>query len=740
MLAGSAFLPGLTPDSTSVATPLQNAALYVSLYVVALGTGGIKPNVSAFGADQFDELDPRDRKEKKSFFNWFYFSINVGSLLAVTGIVWIQENVSWAIGFVIPAIAMAVAVVTFIAGSPRYRHVKPSESPISRVYRVTIAAWRENRRMKRAGALVSADGSSAEPLIPSEDGHTAMHRTPSLPWLDSATQVRARGGVQQFTTRQVEEVKLVYRMLPIFFATILYWTIYMQMSSFLWFKAQRWTEKSGAMFAAAIVERKRLALYHQDKMIDEDEGIVDMSVWYQIPQYLLIGMSEIFASIGQMEFFYDQAPDVMRSCSMALQLLSVCIGSYLSGALVFGIQAITSSLDPRGYGWLPKNLNKGRLDLFLITLGMLMLLNLLHFMWVAAGYEYKAMSTSGGLHQGLDQDLRDPLAPLWTTWIFHQNSSLEQVVEISTLLFQLYKDEIANQSRPAENVPPRPDPPTNRQENVQEANRMDVVRHSRPLPGVLGVPIHVIGMSFGMIAKLLGVAGNILSMIGRRILPRRIQRMLGGLRRALLPRVGPADPTAAAADFIQGFSAAYGERCPRWQISSWEVAAQKAQADGSFLFVYLHSPRHQDTATFCRNTLCSPAFVDYLNSTFVSWGGNIRSPDAFRLASSLRVSKYPYCALLAFSGARTRLITFAEGNVRPEALAELLQAALVEHNGILWEERLIHEQRSHDRRLREEQDAEYQRSLEADRAKELERQRQEEELRRIEMNDWRRKE
>lgn len=40
---------------------------------------------------------------------------------------------------------------------------------------------------------------------------------------------------------------------------------------------------------------------------------------------------QVFTSIGQLELFYDQAPDVMRSCSMALQLLSVCIGSYLSG-------------------------------------------------------------------------------------------------------------------------------------------------------------------------------------------------------------------------------------------------------------------------------------------------------------------------------------------------------------------------------------------------------------------------
>ena len=46
---------------------------------------------------------------------------------------------------------------------------------------------------------------------------------------------------------------------------------------------------------------------------------------------------QIMASIGQMEFFYSQSPDVMRSCCMALQLLSVAIGSYLSGALVSGL-------------------------------------------------------------------------------------------------------------------------------------------------------------------------------------------------------------------------------------------------------------------------------------------------------------------------------------------------------------------------------------------------------------------
>ena len=75
--------------------------------------------------------------------------------------------------------------------------------------------------------------------------------------------------------------------------------------------------------------------------------------------------AQVLASIGQLEFFYDQAPDVMRSCSMALQLLSVCIGSYLSGALVAAISSATYRL---GADWLPQDLNYGRLDLFFLLL------------------------------------------------------------------------------------------------------------------------------------------------------------------------------------------------------------------------------------------------------------------------------------------------------------------------------------------------------------------------------------
>ena len=92
--------------------------------------GGIKPNVSAFGADQFDESDPDDKAEKQSFFNYFYLAINIGSLVACTAIVWVQDSVSWTLGFALPAMAMACAVGLFLAGSVSlfYLHHHPFTS------------------------------------------------------------------------------------------------------------------------------------------------------------------------------------------------------------------------------------------------------------------------------------------------------------------------------------------------------------------------------------------------------------------------------------------------------------------------------------------------------------------------------------------------------------------------------------------------------------------------------------
>lgn len=142
----TASIKGLKPwcdKSGCQATSSQRAACFVALYMIALGTGGIKPCVSSFGADQFDETDETERKKKSSFFNWFYLSINIGALIASTVLVWIQMTVGWNWGFGIPAVAMAIAVVFFFFGSKLYRLQKPGGSPLTRIIQVIVASIRK---------------------------------------------------------------------------------------------------------------------------------------------------------------------------------------------------------------------------------------------------------------------------------------------------------------------------------------------------------------------------------------------------------------------------------------------------------------------------------------------------------------------------------------------------------------------------------------------------------------------
>lgn len=148
LLTFSATIPGIKPACDANGchpTSAETAACFVGLYLIALGTGGIKPCVSSFGADQFDDNDETERLRKSSFFNWFYFSINIGSLIASSALVWIQTNVGWGWGFGVPAVAMMIAIIFFFIGSRWYRLQRPGGSTITRICQVIVAACRKSR-------------------------------------------------------------------------------------------------------------------------------------------------------------------------------------------------------------------------------------------------------------------------------------------------------------------------------------------------------------------------------------------------------------------------------------------------------------------------------------------------------------------------------------------------------------------------------------------------------------------
>lgn len=129
------------PKATSQAL----AVFYSALYILAIGTGGTKPNISTIGADQFDDFDPREKAQKLSFFNWWMFSIFIGFLFGNTFLVYIQDNVGWGLGYGIPTAGLAVAITVFLIGTPFYRHKKPNGSSFKRMARVIVAAIRKSR-------------------------------------------------------------------------------------------------------------------------------------------------------------------------------------------------------------------------------------------------------------------------------------------------------------------------------------------------------------------------------------------------------------------------------------------------------------------------------------------------------------------------------------------------------------------------------------------------------------------
>lgn len=147
----SATLPNLRPPQCKdnqvcqVADSGQLAILYVSLLLTAIGSGGIRPCVVAFGADQFDEMDPKQKTKTWKFFNWYYFCMGASMLVAVTVVVYIQDNVGWGWGLGVPAVAMALSIIAFVFGYPLYRNMDPSGSPFTRLVQVCVAAFRKRK-------------------------------------------------------------------------------------------------------------------------------------------------------------------------------------------------------------------------------------------------------------------------------------------------------------------------------------------------------------------------------------------------------------------------------------------------------------------------------------------------------------------------------------------------------------------------------------------------------------------
>lgn len=130
-----------------------------------------------------------------------------------------------------------------------------------------------------------------------------------------------------------------------------------------------------AMVVAALVEKHRRETAIQQK--------TNISAFWLVPQFFLVGAGEAFAYVGQLEFFIREAPERMKSMSTGLFLSTLAMGFFVSSLLVSLVDKATNST------WLRSNLNRGRLDNFYWMLAVLGVLNFLAFLVFAMRHQYK---------------------------------------------------------------------------------------------------------------------------------------------------------------------------------------------------------------------------------------------------------------------------------------------------------------------------------------------------------------
>lgn len=153
-------------------TKLDTILLYISIYQIALGNGAYQPTITTFGADQFDEEEMKEKKSKTAFYGYFFVANNLGSLVSVTLLAYIEDKGKWVIALWISTGAALIGLILFAIGTLRFRHFVPSGNPIASVCQVIVASIK-NRHVKipqRVEDLYEVDGTHS-----SNGGRKLLH-------------------------------------------------------------------------------------------------------------------------------------------------------------------------------------------------------------------------------------------------------------------------------------------------------------------------------------------------------------------------------------------------------------------------------------------------------------------------------------------------------------------------------------------------------------------------------------
>ncbi|GAA5864704.1 hypothetical protein JCM3774_006048 [Rhodotorula dairenensis] len=349
----------------------------VAIIIMGVGTGMFKANISPMIAEQvtnhamYVKTDKKGRRviidpavTAQRVYMGFYLLVNIGALAGQLGMVYAEKNIGFYMAFLLPTIVFALTPFVLYFGRNRYVKARPAGSILGKcmnVFRFAVKKAGPNpRSWVRDGFWQAA--------LPSR--YSEAEKPAYMTWDDN----------------WVYEVRKAFKACQVFIFLPLYWLTYNQINNNLTSQAAvlnthglpndilanlnpfallillpslelviypalrragiRFTPVKRvfcgfmvgalAMVSATLVQN---AIYTQsacgkNAATCEEQPFIDLNVWVQTPSYVLIALSEIFASVTTLEYAFTKAPKSMRSMVMSIQLFMTAISSALGFAFI----------------------------------------------------------------------------------------------------------------------------------------------------------------------------------------------------------------------------------------------------------------------------------------------------------------------------------------------------------------------------------------------------------------------
>ena len=299
---------------------------YIGLMLIALGAGGVKPNVSVMVGDQFE--NENDANISK-LYDMFYFGINLGAFFSMLITPALKKFASPAIAFGVPGILMAIALIIFIAGTKKYKIKKPSDNKLE----PSIPLGEQLKQVWKVLVVFS--------FIPI---FWALYDQNGSEWVIQSGKMDLHFMGVDWLQEQIQTVNalLILILIPVFS-----------------FGVYPWLEKMGIRVTAlrkfgwglALTAFSFVVIAMIQLKIDAGEK---PNIAWQLLAYLILTVGEILVSITGLEYSFSQAPKSMKSTIMAIFFFTVFLGNILVVYINKNIQAggFFSHYSGADYFWL----------------------------------------------------------------------------------------------------------------------------------------------------------------------------------------------------------------------------------------------------------------------------------------------------------------------------------------------------------------------------------------------------